>query len=92
MFLRKSDGDDPPLAFVLNMTPEPHQDYRIGLPRAGRWREVLNTDAALYGGSNRGNAGVIQAEDQPHHGRPASAALVVPPLAAVMLRYEGATA
>jgi 1,4-alpha-glucan branching enzyme len=91
-FLRNSGDDAPPLAFVLNMTPEPHQDYRIGLPRAGRWREVLNTDAALYGGSNRGNAGVIQTDDQPQHGHPASAALVVPPLAAIMLRYEGATA
>jgi 1,4-alpha-glucan branching enzyme len=82
-FLRKGRPGERPIAFVLNMTPQPHQDYRVPLPHAGRWRELLNTDSTLYGGSDRGNAGLVQAE-----GNPASAALVLPPLAALLLRYE----
>ena len=89
-FLRKGSDGDAPIAFVLNMTPEPHLHYRLGLPHAGGWREVLNSDAEIYGGSNLGNAGLIDADAQPHHGRPASAELVVPPLGAVLLRFEGA--
>lgn len=92
VFLRKGNDGDPPLVFLLNMTPQPHQDYRIGLPHAGQWREVLNTDAAPYGGSNRGNGGGVTALPEPLHGRPASAGLVVPPLGAVLLRFEGASA
>ncbi|WP_206185432.1 1,4-alpha-glucan branching protein GlgB [Sphingosinicella sp. CPCC 101087] len=82
-FLRKGEAGDPPIAFVVNMTPQPHQAYRLPLPGAGRWRELLNTDAAIYGGSDRGNQGFVQAD-----GNPASAACVLPPLAALMLRYE----
>lgn len=88
-FVRKGNEGDAPIVFVLNMTPQPHHEYRIGLTHSGRWSEILNTDAAIYGGSNRGNAGAVEAEPAPHHGRPASAPLVVPPLGAVMLRYEG---
>jgi len=88
-FLRKGAAGDPPIAFIVNMTPQPHQDYRLGLPTAGRWREILNTDSSLYAGSNRGNGGFVTAESQPAHGRPASASLVVPPLGAVLLKFEG---
>jgi 1,4-alpha-glucan branching enzyme len=88
-FVRKGNEGDATIVFVLNMTPQPHHDYRIGLPLTGRWSEILNTDAAIYGGSNRGNSGAVEAVPAPHHGRPASAPLVVPPLGAVMLRYEG---
>ncbi len=88
-FVRNGDGGAPPLLFVGNMTPQPHRDYRIALPRAGRWREVLNTDAAIYGGSNRGNDGAIVARSEPHRGRPACADIVIPPLAATLFRYEG---
>ena len=91
-FIRKGADGDPPLAFILNMTPQPHQDYRIGLPRAGRWAEVLNSDASIYGGSNRGNEGGVVAKADPLHNQLASAGVVVPPLAAVMLRYEGPAA
>jgi 1,4-alpha-glucan branching enzyme len=88
-FLRKGRPGDPPIAFIVNMTPQPHQDYRLGLPHAGPWREILNSDSAIYGGSNRGNGGLVQVEGQPAHGRPASAPLVIPPLGAVLLKYEG---
>ena len=69
---------------VFNFTPVPRHGYRVGFPEAGHWRERLNGDAALYGGSNLGNAGAVVAEPVPHHGQPASAVLVLPPLAALV--------
>jgi 1,4-alpha-glucan branching enzyme len=74
-----------PVVCVVNFTPVPRPDYRIGLPRAGRWVEVLNTDATVYGGSGLGNGGSVTAEAVGMHGQPASAALLLPPLAAVWL-------
>ncbi|MFA0850364.1 1,4-alpha-glucan branching protein GlgB [Curtobacterium sp. WHRI 8282] len=82
-FLRK-DGDDRVAVFV-NFSGVP-VERRFGLPTAGEWHEVLNTDAAEYGGSGVGNLGVVNAEDTPWAGRPASAHLVVPPLGAVWLK------
>jgi 1,4-alpha-glucan branching enzyme len=70
---------------ILNLTPVPRRGYRIGLPGAGRYREALNTDAAIYGGSNLGNGGVVTPEPVPMHGHPRSAAFTLPPLAAVIL-------
>jgi len=87
-FLRMGGEGDAPVAVVSNFTPEPRYDYRIGLPCAGRWREALNTDAGLYGGSNVGNLGGTIAEARPSHGLDASAALTLPPLATVFLQYE----
>jgi len=87
---RNGPSGTPPLVVALNMTPEPHRSYRIGLPRAGRWREVFNSDASRYGGSNVGNGGTIAGEPTPHHGRPASAAVTLPPLAAVILEPDEA--
>ncbi len=86
-FLRRGkDEEVPELACVFNFTPVVREGYRIGLPRGGRWREVLNTDAANYGGSGQGNLGGVDAEEVPCHGRPFSAALTLPPLGAVLLR------
>lgn len=79
-----------PLACAINFSPNPHEGYRIGLPFGGRWTEVLNTDADVYGGSGVGNLGGVDAFDQPWQGRPASAWLVLPPLAAIYLRYDPA--
>ena len=73
------------LACVVNFSGTPHHGYRIGLPFAGRWREVLNTDAELYGGSGVGNLGGVDADGAGWHGLPASASLSVPPLGAVWL-------
>jgi len=83
-FLRHgSDGSV--LACVVNFSAVPHDLFRLGLPSAGPWREVLNTDAVGYGGSGVGNLGLVTAEETPWHGQPASAVLSVPPLAALWL-------
>ena len=70
---------------VLNCTPVPRHDYRVGVPRGGVWREILNTDAAAFGGSGIGNLGTVIADDIPFHARPASLRLTLPPLAALYL-------
>ncbi len=77
------DGERATLASIINFSGGPHNSYRLGLPRLGRWNEILNTDAEGYGGSGVGNLGAIQAEDVPWHGQPYSALLTVPPLGAV---------
>lgn len=87
-FIRFAPNGDP-MACVVNFAAIPHEGYRIGLPRVGRWHEVVNTDSELYGGSGVGNLGEVIAEDVPWHGFDASVSLRVPPLGAVWLRYEG---
>jgi 1,4-alpha-glucan branching enzyme len=77
-----------PLACVVNFSGEPHHGYRVGLPSPGRWREVLNTDADIYGGTNTGNYGGVAAEAVTWHGRPASAEITIPPLGALWLAPE----
>jgi 1,4-alpha-glucan branching enzyme len=76
------------VAVVVNFAGVPHEGYRIPLPSGGRWREALNTDAEIYGGSGVGNLGVVQAEPVPRHGRAFSATLRVPPLGALFLVPE----
>jgi 1,4-alpha-glucan branching enzyme len=88
-FLRTSPGDIAPILVVCNMTPVPRERYRVGVPKAAQWREIINTDAALYGGSNLGNGGVVEPIACPSHGRPCSLELVLPPLATLILRAEG---
>jgi 1,4-alpha-glucan branching enzyme len=73
------------MACIANFSAQPHLEYKVGLPRAGRWREVLNTDATLYGGSGVGNLGAIEAIAEPWHGRPASATITLPPLGVIWL-------
>jgi 1,4-alpha-glucan branching enzyme len=83
------DGGEPPvLACVVNFAGNPHEGYRLGLPRAGGWREVVNTDSYDYGGSGVGNLGRVEASGEPCHGLPSSAVLRVPPLGAVWLVPE----
>ncbi len=89
-YLRKGNGDEIAVC-VVNLTPVPRHGYRIGVPRRGNYREVLNSDSTYYGGSNLGNgAAPLAAERLPWMNRPYSIALTLPPLAAVVLRYEGA--
>jgi 1,4-alpha-glucan branching enzyme len=87
-FLRKGRDPDRFFLFAFNFTPVPRQGYRIGLPQLGPYREVLNTDSAIYGGSDVGNLGSISAEPIPWHGRPFSASLTIPPLGALVLKPE----
>ncbi|WP_394940755.1 1,4-alpha-glucan branching protein GlgB [Psychromicrobium sp. YIM B11713] len=77
-----------PLVCVVNFAGNPHHDYRIGLPFAGTWREVLNTDAEEYGGSGVGNGGEVVAVSESWDSRPASATLILPPLGALYLTPE----
>ncbi|MHB2022377.1 MAG: 1,4-alpha-glucan branching protein GlgB [Mycobacteriales bacterium] len=77
------------IACVANFAGLPHEGYRLGLPRAGRWQEVINTDAEVYSGSGVGNLGSVEALAAPWHGQPASAVLRVPPLGCLWLAAEG---
>jgi 1,4-alpha-glucan branching enzyme len=81
-------GDAPPVLAVANATPTVHHGYRIGVPTGGRWTELLNSDADIYGGSGIGNLGAIDAEPHPWHGYDFSLPLTVPPLGVVLLRPE----
>ena len=74
---------------AANFTPVPRLHYRFGVPRDGVWREILNTDAEIYGGSNLGNGGWVQASAPGSHGQPFSLELTLPPLATVILRHGG---
>ena len=85
---RYSGGGDPAVVIVSNFTPVPREDYVLPLPRAGRWREVLNSDAAAYGGGGLGNMGEIRAEAVPSHGKPASAKVLLPPLATLYFLFD----
>jgi 1,4-alpha-glucan branching enzyme len=86
-FLRFNGDGSRVLACVANLTPMVREDYRIGLPCGGRWREILNTDAADFGGSAVVNPDVV-AEDHPWHGQSHSTTLRLPPLGVVWLVPE----
>ncbi|TBW33713.1 1,4-alpha-glucan branching protein GlgB [Siculibacillus lacustris] len=88
-FLRSGGPEDPPVLAISNFTPVPREGYRVGLPLAGRWREILNTDAAIYGGSNFGNDGAVWTDGEEAHGLPVSALMRLPPLATVYFEYQG---
>ena len=82
--------DAAPVLVLANFTPLPRFGVALGVPLAGRWREVFNSDAAHYGGSGLGNLGGVTAEAIEHHGQPARLTLTAPPLATVWLVWEGA--
>jgi 1,4-alpha-glucan branching enzyme len=84
-FLRWST-DGTPIAVLINFSGVAVGPYRVGLPFAGEWDEVINTDATEYGGSGVGNLGVVTASEHPSHGMPASVELTLPPLAALWLK------
>jgi 1,4-alpha-glucan branching enzyme len=84
----RTDRDGRPLVCVMNLTPVPREGYRVGLPRGGRWREVINTDAEQYGGSGVGNLGGVDAEPLPWHGQPNSAPMALPPLGVLWFAPE----
>jgi 1,4-alpha-glucan branching enzyme len=80
------DREGNPIAAIMNFSGNPHADYRIGLPFAGEWEELLNTDAEGFGGSGVGNFGAVTAHEEPWAGRPASAVLNLPPLGGLWLK------
>ena len=86
-FLRKP-REGAPILVVCNLTPLPRTNYAIGVPRAGVWRELLNSDATIYGGSGIGNLGTIEAAPVSAHGRPYSLTLALPPLSTLFLKPE----
>ncbi len=88
-FLRKGRDPAQVLLAVFNATPVPRSNYRLGVPREGVWGEVLNTDAAAFGGSNHGNVGGVEASPVPWHRRPYSLNLALPPLGALFLKPFG---
>jgi len=85
-FLRRGYNDV--ILVVGNFTPVVRHGYRVGVPEGGFWRELVNSDAHIYGGSNQGNGGGVRAEAIPHHGRPFSLNLTLPPLGIVYLKPE----
>ena len=85
-FLRRGRDPGDVVLVVSNFTPVVRSDYRVGVPRPGRWRELVNTDADAYGGSGQGNAGGVWAEPKAWHGRPHSLSLTLPPLSTVILK------
>jgi 1,4-alpha-glucan branching enzyme len=88
-YVRHYNGDRPVLV-ACNFTPVPREGYRVGVPLAGGWREMLNSDARIYGGSDVGNGGRVESEEVEWHGRPNSLNLTLPPLAVVMFTPEEA--
>ncbi len=87
-WLRKGRGPDDLMVVVANLTPVPRHNYRIGVPRGGFWREALNSDARVYGGSGQGNMGGFEANPVPFHGRSHSLNLTLPPLGVVFMKWE----
>ena len=77
------------VAFVVNATPMVRYNYRLGVPKPGFYREIINTDAETYGGSNVGNLGGVQTEEVPWMGRDHSILVHLPPLATVALKLDG---
>ena len=85
-FIRKGEGGVAPVVVIANFTPVPRVGYRVGLPKLGLYRELLNSDAAEYGGGGVGNPGGVTAEEISWQGQPYSAALLLPPLAVLYLK------
>jgi 1,4-alpha-glucan branching enzyme len=87
-FLRRGRSDADQCVVVCNFTPMPRQDFRVGVPPGGGWREILNSDAGIYGGSGQGNLGRAELTAVPWHGHPCSILITLPPLAVVAFARE----
>ncbi|MDL2226908.1 1,4-alpha-glucan branching protein GlgB, partial [Deltaproteobacteria bacterium OttesenSCG-928-M10] len=85
-FIRRGLAPEDEILFVFNFTPVPREGYRLGVPRPGYWREIMNTDSSYYGGSNMGMGGGLHTDPVPSHGRPQSLNLTLPPLAMLALK------
>lgn len=87
-FVRQNKDSTRRVLVILNLTPVPRHRYRVGLPAPGFWREIINSDSAIYGGSNLGNLGGVTAGDYKVHNQPHSAVLTLPPLSVLAFRSE----
>jgi 1,4-alpha-glucan branching enzyme len=85
-FMRRAADGSGPIVVVCNFTPVPRPNYRVGVPAAGFWREILNSDAPIYGGSGMGNFGGVETSPIPWDEHSHSVMLQLPPLAAVFLK------
>jgi 1,4-alpha-glucan branching enzyme len=85
-FMRKSIGASEIVTAVFNFTPIPRHNYRVGVPRGGYWKEILNSDSREYGGADFGNLGGAEAQEFAYHGQPFSLNLIVPPMGALFLK------
>ncbi|MBI2312339.1 MAG: 1,4-alpha-glucan branching protein GlgB [Betaproteobacteria bacterium] len=88
-FLRKGKNPGENILAVCNFTPVTHANYTVGVPQGGYWRELLNSDAEIYGGRGLGNLGGVEAAPVAAHGRYHSLSLVLPPLSVLLLKREG---
>jgi 1,4-alpha-glucan branching enzyme len=87
-YLRKGRDPADAVLVVCNFTPVPRYKYLVGVPAAGMWKEIFNSDSALYGGSNLGNSGAVASTGKPCLGRKQSVELTLPPLGAIVFRHE----
>jgi len=86
-FLRKGKNSKNIILVVCNFTPVPRFNYILGVPENGYWKEILNSDSEVYGGSNHGNIGGVEASMTPSHGRPYSISVTVPPLGLIFFKW-----
>ncbi len=91
-FIRKGISSEDIALVVCNFTPVPRYNYHVGVPRGGVWREILNSDAAIYGGTNHGNGGSAEASPIPAHGKYHSISITLPPLGVLVFKSEGGRA
>jgi 1,4-alpha-glucan branching enzyme len=89
VFIRIAPSSNRKVVCVCNFSPVTRPDYHIGVPERGYYKEILNSDAAIYGGGNQGNAGGVWAETSPLHGFPFSLRLLLPPLGVLWLEVPG---
>jgi len=85
-YMRFGKEETAPLLVACNFTPVPRRGYRVGVPTPGKWRELLNSNAAVYGGTDEGNYGGRNTESIPSHGLEQSLLLNLPPLAVVVFK------
>jgi 1,4-alpha-glucan branching enzyme len=87
-YMRFAKDPEDFVVVAVNFTPVPRHNYRIGVPKAGIYQELLNSDAGIYGGSNMGNMGAVNSESWSTHGQPHSISLTLPPLAVLVLKLK----
>jgi 1,4-alpha-glucan branching enzyme len=87
-FLRKSPSTNETIVCVYNFNPVPKRNYKVGVPKSGYWKEILNSDSENYFGSNIGNLGGVNTYDYSTHARPYTIEISLPPLAAVFFKHE----